>query len=79
MSRLLSKKVKSFFVFSLLAGLLALVPASSALADGSSWESAQAAENNNWLSVAYGDGVFVAVDSNYGTNQVMRSNDNGAS
>ena len=33
MSRLLSKKVKSFFVLSLLAGLLALVPASPALAD----------------------------------------------
>ena len=77
MSRLLSKKVKSFFVLSLLAGLLALVPASPALADGSSWESAQATEDNNWFSVAYGDGVWIAVTPN-GTNQVMRSTDGGA-
>ena len=81
MRRLLSKKVKSFFVLSLLAGLLALVPASPALADGSSWESAQDVENSTqyqWTSVAYGDGVWVAV-SYIGTNRVMRSTDNGAS
>jgi len=35
-----------------------------------------AAENNQWVSVAYGNGVFVAVATD-GTNRVMRSVDNG--
>ena len=35
-----------------------------------------AAEANAWLSVAYGNGVFVAVAAS-GTNQVMTSSDNG--
>ena len=46
--------------------------------DYSSWSSVLAPENNQWASVTYGDGVFVAVASN-GTNRIMRSDDLGVS
>ena len=61
-------------------GALALSPVvvgadqSPAWADGTSWTSRAAAEANGWISVAYGNGVWVAVSLN-GTNQVMRSVD----
>lgn len=45
-------------------------------ADGTTWTSVTAAEQNAWQSVAYGDGVWVAVASS-GTDRVMRSEDNG--
>jgi len=41
---------------------------------GLTWTARTAAEANPWLSVAYGNGVFVAV-TYYGTNQVMTSPD----
>jgi hypothetical protein len=44
--------------------------------DGVTWTSRAAAEANTWFSVAYGDGVWVAVSVS-GTNQVMRSTDDG--
>ena len=40
------------------------------------WETRSAAEQNFWESVAYGNGVWVAVASS-GTNRVMRSTNNG--
>ena len=40
------------------------------------WNKALSAEQNQWYSVAYGDGIFVAVSID-GTNQVMRSVDLG--
>jgi len=61
-------------------GALALSPVvvgadqSPAWADGTSWTSRAAAEANQWRSVAYGDGVWVAV-SDSGTNRVMTSPD----
>ena len=61
-------------------GALALSPVvvgadqSPAWADGTSWTSRAAAEANLWQSVAYGDGVWVAVSDN-GTNRVMTSPD----
>jgi hypothetical protein len=42
------------------------------------WESRTAAEANSWRSVAYGNGVWVAVSSD-GINRVMRSTNNGTS
>jgi len=63
-------------------GALALSPVvvgadqSPAWADGTSWSAVAAAEPNQWRSVAYGNGVWVAVSDN-GTNQVMRSTNNG--
>ena len=47
--------------------------------DGVNWTAVAAAEANGWLSVAYGNGVWVATAESGGTNQVMRSVDDGAS
>jgi hypothetical protein len=47
-----------------------------AWADGTSWSAVGAAEANPWYSVAYGNGVWVAVAWS-GTNRVMRSTDDG--
>ena len=52
--------------------------AAPAAADGTSWSAVAAAEANAWVSVDYGNGVWVAV-SVLGTNRVMRSTDDGAS
>ena len=40
------------------------------------WETRSAPEQNNWQSVAYGNGVWVAVSAD-GTNRVMRSTNDG--
>jgi hypothetical protein len=45
--------------------------------NGAGWTAVAAAEANQWFSVAYGNGVWIAVSSN-GTNRVMRSTDDGA-
>jgi hypothetical protein len=42
--------------------------------DGVTWTARSAPEANNWWSVTYGNGVFVAV-ANTGTNRVMTSTD----
>ena len=42
--------------------------------DGTTWTARSAAEANQWRSVMYGNGVFVAVSQN-GTNRVMTSPD----
>ena len=46
--------------------------------DGVTWSAVEAAEANGWFSVAYGNGVWVAVAYD-GTNRVMRSVDAVAS
>ena len=46
--------------------------------DGENWTAHAATEANSWYSVAYGNGVWVAV-SHDGTNRVMRSVDAVAS
>ncbi len=43
-------------------------------ADGTTWTARSAAEANQWTSVTFGNGTFVAV-SNNGTNRVMTSTD----
>ena len=65
-------------VLSVFVSVVAIAPSSPAWADGTSWTAHPAAEANNWVSVAYGNGVWVAVASS-GTNRVMRSVDAVAS
>ena len=63
----------------LMVAVLSLVPVSSptpAWATGETWSPHSAAEANDWVSVAYGNGVWVAV-ANTGTTPVMRSTDGG--
>lgn len=42
---------------------------------GIDWTSRSSAADNSWLSVAYGEGLFVAVASSGGGNRVMTSPD----
>ena len=51
-----------------------LTPSVTAINGGTSWTAQTAAEQNNWLSLAYGNGLFVAI-SNNGDNRVMTSSD----
>jgi predicted RecA/RadA family phage recombinase len=52
-----------------------LVVASPARADGIEWTIRTSAADNNWRSVAYGDGLWVAVASSGSGNRVMTSRD----
>jgi hypothetical protein len=70
------RRIVVALVLSALVGVAAIAPSSPAWADGTSWTAAAAAEANSWRSVAYGNGVWVAVSSD-GTNRVMRSTDDG--
>jgi hypothetical protein len=60
----------------LLASVIGLLPLASTSvgADGVTWTKHAASEQNNWRSVAFGNGIFVAV-ANSGTNRVMTSTD----
>ena len=71
------RRVVVALVLSVFVGVAAIAPSSPAWADGTSWTAVEAAEANSWLSVAYGNGVWVAVSYD-GTNKVMRSTDDGA-
>jgi hypothetical protein len=71
-----SGRRRGAFVVLIASWVLISQVAQPALADGSSWTAVAAAEANPWQSVAYGDGVFVAVAQD-GTNRVMRSVDGG--
>ena len=66
------------FASTVMVGLLVLAavagPATPARADGETWTAQAAAEANSWLSVAYGNGLWVAVATS-GTNRVMTSPD----
>ena len=59
--------------------LVSTVAVSPARADGTSWSPVEAASARFWNSVAYGDGVWVAVDigGSTSTQRVMRSEDDG--
>lgn len=59
----------------LLSAVMGSATSSPALATGESWSPITPPAANNWSSVAYGNGVWVAVG--LGTNQVMRSSDGG--
>ena len=70
------RRVVVALVLSVFVGVAAIAPSSPARADGTSWTAVAASEANSWVSVAYGNGVWIAVANN-GTNQVMRSTDDG--
>ncbi|MDO9552978.1 MBG domain-containing protein, partial [Rhodonellum sp.] len=53
---------------------MGLTPVTS-IDSGTNWVSGISAENNNWTSVAYGNGLFVAVSNTGTTNRVMTSPD----
>ena len=72
------RRVVVALVLSVFVGVAAIAPSSPARADGTSWTAVAASEANSWVSVAYGNGVWIAVANN-GTNQVMRSVDAVAS
>ena len=58
--------LKNLFVFILLSSLIQFTYTSSANADATSWTSRTAAANNQWFSVTYGNGLFVASGNNGG-------------
>ncbi len=71
--------MKSSKIFRNLGLALALVSSVAIMsqqvrADGTTWTARSAAEANQWSSVTFGNGTFVAV-SNSGTNRVMTSTD----
>ena len=71
--------MKSSKIFRNLGLALALVSSVAIMsqqvrADGTTWTARSAAEANQWSSVTFGNGTFVAV-SNNGTNRVMTSTD----
>ena len=70
------RRIVVALVLSALVGVAAIAPTTPAWADGTCWSAVAASEANSWYSVAYGDGVWVAVASG-GTNRVMRSTDDG--
>ena len=56
----------------IIASLFSVSVVSQAAADGITWTSRTSAADSSWRSVAYGDGLWVAVSYN-GPNQVMTS------
>ncbi|GAB4052945.1 T9SS type A sorting domain-containing protein [Spirosoma litoris] len=59
----------------LLLGLLLALFHQQALAQGTTWTSQTSVNNNQWSSVTYGNGLFVAVSFTGSGNQVMTSPD----
>jgi predicted RecA/RadA family phage recombinase len=58
-----------------IASLFSVSFVSQAAADGINWTSRTSAADKSWMSVTYGNGLFVAVHSSSGGNQVMTSPD----
>jgi hypothetical protein len=61
-------------IFLLFGFLFFLSPNAKSQQAGENWQSVNQTTANNWASVTYGNGMFVAVSSD-GTNRVMTSND----
>ena len=74
-----TQAVRGMFVPAVMVSLLALAAvagsATPALADGLTWTSRSAAADNQWSSVAYGDGLWVAIAPSGTGNRVMTSED----
>ena len=68
------KKAKIATVTVILAPLFSVSSLSQAVADGTTWTIRTSAADKTWMSVAYGNGLFVAV-SQGSDNQVMTSPD----
>ena len=72
------RRIVAAMALSVLVGVTVTAQHTPAWADGTTWSPVAATEANLWRSVAYGNGVWVAVSSD-GTDQVMRSIDDGVS
>ena len=73
---MLKKYFRTSVTAVILASLFGVIVVSQATADGITWTSRTSAADNNWRSVAYGNGLWVAVsESGTGTNRVMTSAD----
>ena len=72
------RRVVAAMALSVLVGVTVTAQHTPAWADGTSWSPVDAAAQQQWRSVAYGNGVWVAVSTNGITNRVMRSIDDGA-
>ena len=59
----------------ILASLFSVSVVSQAVADGITWTSRTSAADNQWRSVTYGNGLFVAVSDDGTGNRVMTSAD----
>ena len=68
----LKKYFRTNIIAVVIASLFSISVVSQAAADGITWTSRTPAENNQWASVAYGDGLWVAVSIG-GDNRVMTS------
>ena len=67
-----------FFIFAILSSLLTINLSNTAYAAERVWTAGTATEDNHWKSVAYGNGVWIAVSINRtNVSQIMRSTDNG--
>ena len=71
---LLKKYFRTNIIAVVIASLFSVSFVSQAAADGITWTSRTSAADNDWRSVAYGNGLWVAV-SQTGTNRVMTSAD----
>jgi len=74
---LVIRRVVVALVLSVFVGVTAIAQTTPAWADGTSWSFVAAAENSPWKSVAYGNGVWIAVAQ--GGVNLMHSTDGGAS
>ena len=72
---LLKEYFRTNIVAVVIASLFSISVVSQAAADGITWTGRTAAANNDWQSVAYGNGLWVAVSDNGTGNRVMTSAD----
>ena len=76
--KLRKKPANLFLIFVVLSSLITINLSNTAYAAERVWTAATATEGNHWKSVAYGNGVWVAVSINRtNVSQIMRSTDNG--
>ena len=76
--KLRKKPANLFLIFVVLTSLITINLNNTAYAAERVWTAATATEGNHWKSVAYGNGVWVAVSINRtNVSQIMRSTDNG--
>ena len=73
---MLKKYFRTNVIAVVIASLFSISVVSQAAADGITWTSRTSAADNDWRSVAYGNGLWVAVsETGTGTNRVMTSAD----
>jgi len=58
--------LKILLIFILISSFIQFTHISSAIADATAWTSRSAAADNQWFSVTYGNGLFVASGNNGG-------------